>query len=348
MNQSWQKFLVSQRAHIADDQVADFGDPGAEIDAAANGTIIADLSHIARIYAYGADAESFLHGQLSNDLQGLDASTSQLSAYCNPKGRMLAVFRVIRFKDGFLLQFPAVSADAVVPRLRMYVLRADVHLERVDDEYIAVGLSGPDAAAGLVELGYKVPPAPNAVTRHDGAVVCALPGSQPRFEVILPAVQAVDFWNAAATNKRPAGAACWRALDISAGIPTIYPATSEQFVPQMANLDLIDGINFKKGCYPGQEIVARMHYLGKLKDRMMIAHANGNRLPLPGDPLYAADYGDQAAGHVVDATAAAGGGYDLLAIAKLSAMDAGEFHLAAPDGELLQRRELPYSLDRAS
>ncbi|MDO8705651.1 MAG: hypothetical protein Q7J84_11975, partial [Sulfuricaulis sp.] len=131
---------------------------------------------------------------------------------------------------------------------------------------------------------------------------------------------------------------------IMAGIPSVHPGTIEEFVPQMANLEAVGGVNFKKGCYPGQEIVARMQYLGKLKQRMYRAHVQGGVLPRPGDAIFAPDFPGQSAGTVVDAQAAPDNGYDLLAVIQISSAGAGELHLKNEIGQLLSLQPLPYTL----
>ncbi len=138
----------------------------------------------------------------------------------------------------------------------------------------------------------------------------------------------------------------WALLDVRAGIPTVYPETVEAFVPQMTNMQLVDGVSFTKGCYTGQEIVARMQYLGKLKRRMYLAHVDTAEPPKAGDPLFSPQNASgQGAGRVVDARPAPEGGYDLLAVAEIESAENGELHLVGDRGPLLQLQELPYSLD---
>ena len=142
---------------------------------------------------------------------------------------------------------------------------------------------------------------------------------------------------------KPVGTPCWEWLDIRAGIPWITAATQEQFIPQMANLELIGGVNFKKGCYPGQEIVARTQYLGKVKRRMFLANVNAAALPIAGDPLFSTDPAAQESGMIVNAQSAPDGGYDVLAVLQTSSVEAGAVHLKAPDGPPLQFLALPYA-----
>jgi folate-binding protein YgfZ len=131
-------------------------------------------------------------------------------------------------------------------------------------------------------------------------------------------------------------------LEIRAGIPVVTPTTQEAFVPQMVNLDLIGGVSFEKGCYPGQEIVARMHYRGTLKQRMYLAHVAGTDSPQAGDKLYSPAFGAQASGTIVNAARSPEGGHDLLASIQIASAAKGEVHLKSPDGPALQLLPLPY------
>lgn len=308
---------------------------------------MADLSHLALIQVSGEDAESFLLGQFTNDLQAVDQSHSQLSAYCTPKGRMLAIFRIYANDSGYLLQMPADIAAAIVPRLRMYVMRSKVVLEQADN-LVGIGVAGTGVEQALESVMGNVPQQTNDSLQHKEIVVTRLPGDRPRFSIITDTENALSMWQRLVQTLTPVGSAAWSWLEIEAGQPIVLPETVEAFVPQMTNLDLIDGINFKKGCYPGQEIVARMQYLGKLKQRMISAHLPVNEAPRPGDRLFAPGFRDQSVGTVVDAQAGPEDGYDLLAVAKLAAIDTDELHHGTVDGPRLELTNLPYDLPKAT
>jgi folate-binding protein YgfZ len=345
MNPTWQSFLEADGAVPEGGVAAHFGDPAAERRAAAAGDVLVDLSHRALIRARGADTQTFLQGQLSNDIKLLDASHSQLSSYSTPKGRMLAILRIIRQADGYLLQLPALLRDDILKRLRMFVLRSKVSIEPAD-ELVALGVSGPRAAALVAEATGIAPAADaNGCATRETVSVLTLSGPLPRFEIVAPLEQARGYWEALKVEARRCGPAVWAWLDIIAGIPTVLPATREAFVPQMANLDLVGGVNFKKGCYPGQEIVARVQYLGQLKSRMYRLHVDGTSSPPgAGEALYSADFGEQAAGTVVDAQPSPEGGCDLLAVLQIAAAKRGELHFGSPTGPYARLQSLPYSL----
>ena len=349
LHPEWRAFLEQQGANIEADCVRDFGQPEVERRLAKTDTVLTDLSHLALLHASGPDAGAFLQGQLSNDIRQVSATQSQLSAYCNPKGRMLAIFLVLqRPEDGYYLQLPAALAEATLKRLRMFILRAKVNLAPADLGLARIGLSGPNADSMLRDLLGLVPANPyDSITSGDVTVI-RLAGPHPRFELLAPWTQLVPLWKAITGQARPVGAAPWSWLDITAGIPVVLPGTVEEFVPQMANLELVGGVSFNKGCYPGQEIVARMHYLGRLKQRMFRAHVEGVLPPPPGTPVFAPDLPGQSTGTIVDAQLSPEGGCDLLVVVHLSSKETGELHLASSDGPRLVVMDTPYLLEPAA
>jgi tRNA-modifying protein YgfZ len=345
MSENWQEFLRQQGARMGDARVMDFGDAAAERRAARDGDILVDLSHFSLIRASGPDTRSFLNGQLTNDIAVVDDAHTQLSAWCNAKGRMLALFRIVRHNDGYLMQLPAALRDDIVKRLRMYVLRAKVKLDIADDALVRIGIAGPNALTRVTaETGLAPALGDNTCARAGELLVMRLPGIHPRFEILAPEVEARAIWSRLLPGATPAGADAWTWHDIMAGVPVVLPETSDTFVPQMANLDLLGGINFNKGCYTGQEIVARVHYLGRLKQRMYRLHAEATDVPPPGAAIYAPDRQDQSTGTVVVACAAPAGGVDMLAVVHTSSADAGDLHLGQPHGPRLMIESLPYSV----
>lgn len=345
MNNAWHSFLSRHDAQSDSEGRIQLNGVSSDIGAAASGDVVADLSHLTLIQVSGEDAQTFLLGQFTNDLQLVDKQHSQLSAYCTPKGRMLAIFRIMANDSGYLLQMPAAIADSIVPRLRMYVMRSKVVLEPAD-KLVSIGVAGPGAEQALKSITGDVPQQTNDTIQGNGTIVTRLPGDRPRFTVIADTETAQSVWQQLAKTLTPVGAAAWSWLEIKAGQPVVLPETMEAFVPQMANLDLIDGINFKKGCYPGQEIVARMQYLGKLKQRMICAHLDIDARPKPGDSLFAPGFRDQSVGTLVDAQPNPESGYDLLAVTKLAAINAGDLHYGATDGPILELTDLPYELPK--
>ncbi|MHB1140889.1 MAG: CAF17-like 4Fe-4S cluster assembly/insertion protein YgfZ [Sulfuricaulis sp.] len=348
MNEIWKNFIRSQGAVLDGERVQHFGQPAEERRAAAQSNVLADLSDQALICARGADTQNFLNGQLSNNMRRLDATHSQLAAWCSPKGRMLVIFRLFRRGDDTLMQLPASLLETILKRLKMFVLRAKVTLEDAGAELVSFGISGPDAERLLREAAGFVPGEISGCETRDEITVIKIAGPHPRFEIIAPTDSAMKLRTTLRSTTTPVAAPVWNWLDIMAGIPGVHPETSEAFVPQMANLEIVGGVDFKKGCYPGQEIVARMQYLGKLKQRMYRARFEGDALPRPGDSIFAPDFPGQSAGTVVAAQPAPDKGFDLLAVIQISSAENGELHLGSETGPKLSLQTLPYSVTPAT
>lgn len=344
MDTDWQRFLLSRGARIAGAQVLDFGDAAAEIRETGSRPIVADLSHYGLLRASGEDSQSFLQGQLTQDMRQVEGDRLALAGYCTAKGRLLATFLVWRDDaSSFCLELPAPLAESIRSRLSMYILRAKVRLADESDACVRLGVAGPSAQEALQEAHLPCPGEDMQLARETGITVLRL--REALYQVVVPTPRAPELWDALAKRARPTGGGRWDWHLIRAGIPMVLPQTQEEFVPQMANLELVGGVSFKKGCYPGQEIVARTQYLGKLKRRMILAHVDGVETPPePGDPLYSSDCQEQACGTVVAAQPAPAGGYDLLAVVQMASLEAGPIHLRRLDGPVLVATPLPYPL----
>ncbi len=286
------------------------------------------LPHYSLLRFSGADAQAFLHGQLTCDMSALQMGSSSYGGYCTPKGRLLATFLLWLSTDGYTMQLPSALAEAVRKRLTMYVLRSKVKIEDITPDQACVGVFGADAAQQIAALGGAVPERLHSALVREGVTVIHLPTQ--RYLVVMPRPQAT----------MANGDDAWTGLDIAAGIPFITPATQEEFVPQMVNLDLIGGLSYTKGCYPGQEIVARTHYLGKLKQRMY--RASVAAAAAPGDKLYCAELGEQSAGMIVSAVRVADGRCEVLAVMQTAHAQSAPYHLGSLQGPLLEMASLPY------
>jgi tRNA-modifying protein YgfZ len=339
MTNAWTDFLQTQGANWRDGAVADFGDAVAECAAARDGLVLTDLSNWALIGFAGEEAQTFLHGQVTNDLRGLRQEAAVFAGYCSPKGRLLANFLAFRHADDILFMLPAALREPVQKRLTMFIMRSKVKARDASAEWVRLGLSGPGANALLAEtLGTTLPAAIMACGHSDSAFAIRL--GDERFDVLVRPEAAAAIWGRLATQARPVGQAAWDGLMVRAGIPVILPATQDQFVPQMANMDVLHGISFTKGCYPGQEIVARTAYLGKLKKRMFLAHVDADAQP--GHEVYSPEFGQQGAGRVVNSAPAPEGGTDLLVVLQISSHEGNDVHLGALDGPRLRFLPLPY------
>jgi len=300
------------------------------------------LEHLGLITFSGPDARAFLHGQFTCDINSLTPEHCRHGGYCTVKGRLLATFLVWQREDAFHMQISGSLREALQKQLSRFILRSKVKASDVSAEHACIGVSGKGAADTLKRVLGTVPAAPYEVRHTTDASIIKLPVE--RYEIMVAAAQVQAIEDALSKHASAAPVEIWDWLDIHAGIPVITPQTQDEFVPQMVNLDLLGGVSFTKGCYPGQEIVARMHYLGRLKQRMYLAHIAADVAPQGGDKLYSARIGDQACGMVVRAARARGGGYDALAVMQIDQAQDGNVHWRAADGAVLRLLELPYSV----
>lgn len=345
MNNAWFDLLKSSNIDVptSSSDVAEASVPMAE-----DVPQLVDLSGLSILEITGEDASSFLQGQFCNDLNQVSATQAQLTGYCTPKGRLLALPTIVGFEQGFRLLMPAELKEAFTKRLSMFIMRSRVTLTERED-WICTGIVTDRSGAlgsAAAELG-SLPAAPmDAATSQTQQIIQwqgdHSDGLRARYLVLASVEDQIRLWQAASRLPRRSQST-WRLGDISAGVPSITGGTLEAFVPQMINLQLINGLSFTKGCYPGQEIVARMQYLGKLKRHMRLfvsqsGASSSSEAPVPGDALSTAS--DDNAGVVVDAVLQQGGGLWLLAVVKVSA---NEETLFCRDREL-EAHALPYEL----
>ncbi len=287
------------------------------------------------IRAEGPDAASFLHGQLTQDITHLDTGQARLAGYCSAKGRLLATFMVWRaLPDQILLACSADLLPATLKRLAMFVLRAKCKLSDASEQVLLHGAAGASAARWL---GDGASAAPWTLATLGTAQVFRLSDAAgaPRWLVAAPAAEAPPL---------PAlDAAAWAWLEVLSGVPRVTAATAEQFVPQMLNLELLGGVNFQKGCYPGQEIVARSQYRGTIKRRTYLFSSPAALAP--GMEVFHGGDAAQPAGMVVLAASAPFGRHAALVELKISALDGGDLRAGSIDGPPLSARALPYPLD---
>jgi folate-binding protein YgfZ len=300
---------------------------------------LAKLPHFGLLRFAGPDAQSFLHGQLSCDVNSLEPGEAVFGSYNTPKGRMLATFLLWRDDDGYTMQLPRSIVEAIRRRLTMYVLRSKVVVQDLSDKFEFIGATGRTVLAQLAPPFDSIPGRALRLSSVPGASVLRL--DEERCLMIFDREQS-PHENLSATLPT-LSAELWDWTNIVAGVPYITPATQDQFVPQMANLDLINGVSFSKGCYPGQEIVARMHYLGKLKQRMYLASTNED-IAEAGDKLYSPATGEQATGMVVNSAAGPDGRRAILAVMHIDSFNSGEVNLRSPAGARLIFADLPYAV----
>ena len=302
---------------------------GLPLATALNGA--APLPHLGVIRAQGEEAAKFLHGQLTNDFSLLGLSEARLAGFCSAKGRLLASF--VGFKrahDDILLVCSADLLPATLKRLSMFVLRAKAKLSDASDEFQLWGLAGDAVPAAL-------PAAPWSKLDADGAQLVRL----------YPAAGvARAMWVAPVAAPAPVGErladAQWRWLEVVSGVATLSQPVVEAFVPQMLNLESVGGVNFKKGCYPGQEVVARSQFRGTLKRRACVVQ--GDAAMATGQEVFHDSDPSQPCGTVVEAAPHPEAGWNAIVSMQTSAAEGGRLHLAAADGTGLTLLPLPYPL----
>ncbi|CAI8873920.1 YgfZ/GcvT domain-containing protein [Pseudomonas serboccidentalis] len=306
----------------------------------ADSAFFCTLSHEGVLAVRGVDAGKFLQGQLTCNLNYLSDSQASLGARCTQKGRMQSSFRILLEGDGVLLAMTSELLEPQLADLKKYAVFSKSKLTDESAAWVRFGLEHGDAA--LAGLGLDLPAETDSVARSAGLI--AIRVSPNRAELWVPADQA-DTLKAKLAATLPEGTLNqWLLGQIRAGIGQVMPTTRELFIPQMLNLQAVGGVSFKKGCYTGQEIVARMQYLGKLKRRLYRVQLDATELPEPGTPLFAPSH-SSAIGEVVLA-ARAEEKIELLAVLQAEAAEAGDLHLGALEGPALHLLDLPYELDR--
>lgn len=323
----WQAFIQTQDTTLSDNEY------------------ICDASDLGLILVNGDDAESFLQNQLSNDIGLIDQHTFQLSSYSTPKGRMLGIFRIVKIENGYLLIMPKSIVETVLQRLQMYVVQSKVALADASEYFARFAIQSEKIS---VTDNIVLPREPGKVFQSDSLISLHLGyiNQQARFLVLdLSVDEAKSVWQAFSADLAISHFDSWRLSEIKAGIPVIYPQTSEEFVAQMANLNLVNGVNFKKGCYPGQEIVARMQYLGKLKRRMFLAELDTVACPSPGDDLVDREKDTvDGSGKIVDAVMGADRRCYALLVAQIKKAEASQLKLLDNPDVDINLLDLPYQI----
>ena len=305
----------------------------------ADSAFFSTLSHEGVLAVRGSDASKFLQGQLTCNLNYLSDVSSSLGARCTPKGRMLSSFRIVSVADGFLLAMARELVEPQLLELQKYAVFSKSKLIDESADWVRFGLHDGDDA--LASLGLELPRHADSVARTNDLLALRL--SDGRAELWAPASQAESLHAQLAAQLAHAPLNQWLLAQVRAGIGQVLGATRELFIPQMLNLQALGGVSFKKGCYTGQEIVARMQYLGKLKRRLYRLAVDGEQLPAPAIDLFSPER-NGSVGEVVLA-ARSDSGFELLAVLLEDAVSDGRIHLGTPHGLPLRLLDLPYTLD---
>lgn len=314
----------------------------------------APLTGLQAISASGADALDFLHGQLTQDVRGLDPQAAALAGYCTAKGRLLATMVMWRAGGDPAAEAPQlyamVKADVAAPllkRLGMFVLRAKVKLAAAP-LHVAGVWDAADTAALAAAAGGALPQRPWQRTELPTGTWIAAPAAQGSRWWWIATDEQLESTSAAMNAALRLGKPdAWQAGDLAAGLPWVGALTQDMFIPQTVNLDLVGGVSFTKGCYPGQEVVARSHYRGTVKRRMAYGIVPGQAAPsiVPGADVYDAGQPGEPCGRVVDAAGTPDAAILFeTTITSLSGAELPELHLGAVDGPRIALHPLPYEL----
>ena len=351
MKQEWKEFLQNAGAEfdIEETCVETFGNPERERRIIHTGELFCDLSHFGLIAAYGEDATEFLQGQFTNDITEVSSTHSQLSGLCTPKGRMLCNFRIFKREDTYYLVIPYELLEAALDRLRMFVLRSRVTLEDASDALMRMGLNGDKIPEHLANIIGALPESVDSCIETDGYSIIRVAGTMPRYEIYGLLEPMKKIWEGVDVHATAVGADPWELLNIQAGIPVITARSIDAYVPQMTNMQLVNGVSFTKGCYPGQEIVARMHYLGKLKRRMYRIGFDTSEQPETGTALVTESSTEsQDIGTILSAQKTPDGNYEALAIIQVKDAEASKLKLGDAKGPDIEILDLPYAFEEES
>lgn len=357
MNPGWEEFLKAQAESQGVNLENNQHDSLHSQKASADEPMLADLSGYGLIRVSGEDAETFLQNQLTNDIREVTETSHQISAWCSPKGRIIATFRIFRRKDDFYLCVAADLLEHVIKKLGMYVMMSKVSIEDASDSLVYFGFSGENAVSLLQnavaaqsgldstlanQAGQGINHQSFSILCIDGSAPGAIPGTMPRFEIYAEAAEGKQLLQALSQTARIFPQCAWDYHNILAGIPVITKASSEKWIPQMVNYTAIGGVSFKKGCYPGQEVVARLNYLGKTRRRMYHLLVDTDKLPAINDAI--ASDNDKEAGKILNAVINPENKVEALAVLKIAEADKPLSLTAAQEAQITLLN-LPYSLE---
>jgi tRNA-modifying protein YgfZ len=269
MQNSWQAFLEEQEATIQDSDIIEFDNTDISITET---PLASPLSGFALLAINGNDRHAFLHSQLINDLNLIEEPAAQLSAWCNPKGQVISNFLIINTGISYLLIFRKDLKKFVKKRLRMFVMRSDVTIENITDLSPLIGLANTNSN-NLSSLGLDMPTNSGQVHATDGLIIICHPDNSNRYLITGSIESLINKLPELNKSLTMTSSSAWNLLDIFSGLPWITSNTKELFLPQMLNLDVLNGLSYQKGCYPGQEVIARLHYRGEVKKRLQIINS---------------------------------------------------------------------------
>lgn len=344
MNIDWKKYLLQNGAEQNDQGQFIFDSTVSDTDLTESADIICDLSYFSTVVVAGSDAAEVMQGQFTNDVSRVDEGHSQISAFCNNKGRMLANFRLFQNQQNYFLSIRSDLVESSIEHLQKYVLRAEVAIQDISDQLVHIGICGDNTETLLSPFIDNLSTDTDSVSYNDNYIAIRVAGKTPRYEIFCSQEHAKALWESLSEKTSVANSAYWDYLNIKNGLPFIDNKTREEFVPQMVNMELINGVSFEKGCYTGQEIVARTHYLGKQKRRTYRIKITSDTAPKAGDQL-ATDTSteNQYTGTLVSVYQTAKNEFEALAVIQIKSAESEKLKLKDADAEITVL-ELPYSL----
>lgn len=342
MKSAWKTFLIDQGAEFDGATLVSFGNANRERRIAPQGAVLSNLSDRGLLEVSGDDAVTFLQNQLTNDITKIDDKTHQFTAWCNPKGRVIANFRAFKRDDKIFLILSRDLIETVVTKLSRYIMMSKVTITDATDNLVHFGYAGENAERDLGLILDKVPTEPNETLNTGNLSILRLPGDTPRFEVFGDITESMDLWSKCNVRAAPVSSQAWDFMSIRAGRPVVTLASSEAWIPQMLNMTFINTVDFQKGCYPGQEVVARLKYLGKSKRRMFLAEIQTDQVPDVNASIVNAE--GTEVGKVLNAVINPDDLVECLAVLKIADAESDMF-LGSADGAALSLSGLPYSTD---
>ncbi|CAL1240572.1 YgfZ/GcvT domain-containing protein [Candidatus Methylocalor cossyra] len=333
---SWRALLEQSGARLEEGSVVDFGRGEEERRLALKSEVLADLSHLGLIEVRGEDAQKFLANLFTGDVRLVSPERGMFTSWCDAKGRAQATFWLLMRDGAYLLVLPRERVPSVLAGLKRYQLRTKVTLTDRSGELPLIGLAGPGMADRLsAALGAAPPGEVGETGAYGGCTLMAIHGQPHRRWLGLGEAKAVaGLWRSLLPGASPVGREAWSLLDILAGIPLLVGETSGEFIPQMLNMEALGGLSFSKGCYPGQEVIARLHYRGQLKRRLYLAFVSSDRVPAPGTSLEGEGL-TESVGTVLAAARHPDGRVALLGVLKIEEKGRGPVHLGDAQGPVL-------------
>jgi tRNA-modifying protein YgfZ len=333
MQATLKTFLQDQGATIKENDDIEFNNKDINLSET---PIISPLSNFAVLAISGNERHAFLHGQLINDLNLIETPAAQLSAWCNPKGQIISNFLIINTGISYLLIFKYELKAFVQKRLTMFVMRSDVTIEDITESSPLLGIANTE---DLSSLGTNIPTNAGGIYAFEGLIIIKHPDNSGRY-LITGSIEAL-------TKKLPelnytyTSHSIWGLLDIVAGLPWITSATQEQFLPQMLNLDALRGLSYQKGCYPGQEVIARLHYRGEVKKRLQIIKSEQ---PLEVTNNLYPEHSDKKVGTIINTATHPDGSTYALAVIELDQVNEKLF-ADTESKQSISIIELPYAIE---